>query len=975
MRSILLSLAAILLVSFIGSNSLIAQNTFKTKAEKYEADGLPVPAEYATTDKTLKVKKKKVAAAGKNTNSKSPRRERCTTSDALERRLKDANYRNYREGLVTKVSLEKSSIPCDAGNSIIIPVAIHFNNAYNTSDLACIEAAIDAQIASLNADFAAENADIIKYSEILENCSPDADCVASDGACITFCVADQNHPAGYGLNDGDMAYTLGVFNGGGFGAGGTGAGADWAGYMNMFVIDGLGFGVADGIPGALNGDGVSQDGSFFGGPGFAPCSSGGTLNDDGFWNLGRTMTHEIGHYLGLYHTFQNGCADEPQTPFPVTDTPAQPNPSSGCPASDACGTLGACAAGESVQYNYMDYFDDACLVMFSQEQAAVMNSFSNSAAWATGKVSCTLPTYNPIVACSFRAAFDPADGTPLTICTDNGTSIQFADASSDGAISWDWTFSVTGTATVDVSSSTMQNPLINVTSSDGTSGTLTVELTSCDATGTCEVTTNTYPLTVLSGANCPNECDYTLNLTDTFGDGWDGASLEVFQDGVSLGTFIVGASFDSFILTLTDGSAIDLVYTAGAFVGENLYELIDPFGNTIFSDGPNPGPGTSFVAGCSTPTCDDGLQNGGEGGVDCGGTSPCPDCCNNGVQDDGETAVDCGGPNCATCPPCADGFDIVLSESFDACVQPAGWTVSSTDGGSIAGGDFSFSATPGSVPGGGVADPADFAGCIALISDDNADAVGIGCIISPIIDLSTYQNNSLNFDWHHEAFAGGGNLIVEVYDGTNWVQVFLADDDSAANDETVSLDAYINPAFQIRFCYDDEGGFQWGGAFDNIAVCGQSACTVTPAAISTTDPTEICADDGISDMINVTVDDAGTSANQAWVITDANGIVLALPAAPPFDLEGAGAGTCLIWLANIDDLAFAIAPGDDAVAVIAASPCAALSNSIAITRATNCAPPSEVPTVGEWGLIILGLMMSIVAIVGIRERQLAIRKS
>jgi len=206
MRSILLSLAAILLVSFIGSNSLIAQNTFKTKAEKYEADGLPVPAEYATTDKTLKVKKKKVAAAGKNTNSKSSRRERCTTSDALERRLKDANYRNYREGLVTKVSLEKSSIPCDAGNSIIIPVAIHFNNAYNTSDLACIEAAIDAQIASLNADFAAENADITKYSEILENCSPNADCVASDGACITFCVADQNHPTGYGLNDGDMSY-------------------------------------------------------------------------------------------------------------------------------------------------------------------------------------------------------------------------------------------------------------------------------------------------------------------------------------------------------------------------------------------------------------------------------------------------------------------------------------------------------------------------------------------------------------------------------------------------------------------------------------------------------------------------------------------------------------------------------------------------------------------------------------------------
>ncbi|SER31446.1 cohesin domain-containing protein [Neolewinella agarilytica] len=60
----------------------------------------------------------------------------------------------------------------------------------------------------------------------------------------------------------------------------------------------------------------------------------------------------------------------------------------------------------------------------------------------------------------------------------------------------------------------------------------------------------------------------------------------------------------------------------------------------------------------SMPTCNDGIQNGNETGVDCGG----PDCaacstCSDGVQNGNETGVDCGGPDCAACPPtCSDGI-------------------------------------------------------------------------------------------------------------------------------------------------------------------------------------------------------------------------------------------------------------------------------------------------------------------------------
>ncbi len=64
--------------------------------------------------------------------------------------------------------------------------------------------------------------------------------------------------------------------------------------------------------------------------------------------------------------------------------------------------------------------------------------------------------------------------------------------------------------------------------------------------------------------------------------------------------------------------------------------------------------GGSICPAC--PTCTDGIQNGDETGVDCGGSCPniCPTC-SDGTQNGNETGVDCGGPDCAACPTCSDG--------------------------------------------------------------------------------------------------------------------------------------------------------------------------------------------------------------------------------------------------------------------------------------------------------------------------------
>lgn len=80
--------------------------------------------------------------------------------------------------------------------------------------------------------------------------------------------------------------------------------------------------------------------------------------------------------MGLYHTFQGGCAADAKKGDYVSDTPAVLDANYGCPpdSTNSCkGSTGG-YAGNDMVHNYMDYVDDSCMYQFTSGQKTRMNA-------------------------------------------------------------------------------------------------------------------------------------------------------------------------------------------------------------------------------------------------------------------------------------------------------------------------------------------------------------------------------------------------------------------------------------------------------------------------------------------------------------------------------------------------------------------------------------------------------------------------
>jgi len=241
---------------------------------------------------------------------------------------------------------------------ITIPVVFHIvfrNTTQNISD-----AQILSQIEVLNEDFRLLNADFAAVTPaVFEPLAADFE--------IEFCLAtiDPNGNPTTGINrvsttdngfndDDQIKFTA---------QGGANA---WPRdkYLNIWVGDlsnaGL-LGYAQ-FPGdAAATDGVVLNYETIGRP---PANNFNTQ-----YNLGRTATHEIGHWLNLFHIWGNenaGCGTGGAGSDQVSDTPVQDDANYGCPNHPSP----SCNNGGDMFMNYMDYGDDACLSMFTAGQKA-----------------------------------------------------------------------------------------------------------------------------------------------------------------------------------------------------------------------------------------------------------------------------------------------------------------------------------------------------------------------------------------------------------------------------------------------------------------------------------------------------------------------------------------------------------------------------------------------------------------------------
>ena len=286
----------------------------------------------------------------------------CGTEEHMEEKMKDpvfvqewkSNQAKFNKVFETSRNKRQSSM-----NTIIVPVAVHFTQA-NESDRACLEALAQNQIDILNADFTATNEDAGLW-DAASVFYPNTEHGSAD---VVFCIATENHPVGIDneLIEGNPAVTIGYNFGNGNNVDGN-----WSGYLNFVIrnIGALGFSPLGGS--IAQGSAVTMDDQAFGSG--SGCPGSGVVPGAPY-NLGRTTTHELGHFFNLYHIWgDGGCGVDDG----ISDTPLASGSNGGCPGP---GDIPGCVSGEyELSMNYMDYTNDACMYMFSQGQMDIAESY------------------------------------------------------------------------------------------------------------------------------------------------------------------------------------------------------------------------------------------------------------------------------------------------------------------------------------------------------------------------------------------------------------------------------------------------------------------------------------------------------------------------------------------------------------------------------------------------------------------------
>ena len=409
-----------------------------------------------------------------------------------------------------------------------IPVYVHI--IYKTSQENISDAQVESQITVLNKDYGGTNPDLSNVPSFFSS-------VTSQGTGIQFELVSISrkyvNKTSWGTDDAMKKSSQG--------------GVDPITpntHMNMWICN-----IGGGILGYAQfpGGSASTDGVVF-----SPQYCGSKDYNDGSFYLsspfdeGRTCTHEVGHYLNLRHIWGDGDCSASDY---VGDTPSAEAANYSCPSHPKV----SCSSNDMFM-NYMDYVDDACMVMFSEGQEARMWACLNSSRSDLGTSGTTADTEAPSTPSNLASSSITGTSVNLTwnASTDNTdvTAYNIYEGGSLLASTSSTSYTITGLsastsysfyvkAKDEAGNISNASNTINVTTDAGST-------TNCYASNvTLSLTFDNYPAetswslkngagtTVASGSDYGTshknttisevfditEGDYTFTINDSYGDG------------------------------------------------------------------------------------------------------------------------------------------------------------------------------------------------------------------------------------------------------------------------------------------------------------------------------------------------------------------------------------------------------------------------------------------------------------------------
>jgi hypothetical protein len=411
----------------------------------------------------------------------------CGTMENLERlKTLDPSLELHMQQIEQQTAAYIAAHPDAERTVITVPIVVHL--VYNTSSQNISDVLINAQIDQLNRDFARTNQDANNTASVFQGVAVNTNiqfCLAQrdpSGNATTGIERRQSSSTSFSSNDNVKHFSTGGLDA-------------WpaASYLNLWVCN-LGQGLL----------GYAQ---FPGGPASTDgvvvlySSVGSIANPNplgGAYNIGRTATHEVGHWVNLRHIWGddgNGCTGSDL----VGDTPNQGSENYGCPAFPHV----TCSNGPNgdMFMNYMDYTDDNCMNMYSAGQASRMNALFVTGGSRVGILSslgCTPPNTN---VCNIPGGLN-ATNVSMTSATLNWSAVS-------GALSYNVQYKE--------SSASIWNSTSSATNSYSLSGLLSNTSydwkvqTVCSSTGSDFSATSSF--TTLSSAGCADV--YEANNTST----------------------------------------------------------------------------------------------------------------------------------------------------------------------------------------------------------------------------------------------------------------------------------------------------------------------------------------------------------------------------------------------------------------------------------------------------------------------------